>query len=128
MSQLFDILTGSGMIGVGAGTAAAEHDAFGGSTMLVAGVLAILGAQESEKAAAWRIADIRTMQALLGDVAPAVGDGFTLTELDAAWAILSEALIAHHARVEEQGDTATDRAICGFYKESAARRELIWPQ
>lgn len=127
MSQLSDILTGSGMIAIGGGTAAAEHDAFGGSTLLVAGVLAILGAQEAEKAAAWRIADIRAMRALLGDAAPTVGDGFTLSELDAAWAILSEALIAHHAAVEERGDSVADRTICGFYRESAARRELIWP-
>ncbi len=127
MSQLSDILTGAGTTGVGAGAAAAEHDAFGRSTMLVAGVLALLGAEEAEKAAAWRIADIRAMQGLLGDAAPTVGDGFTLTELDDAWAILSETLIAHHTHVEEQGDTAADRAICVFYKESAARRELTWP-
>jgi hypothetical protein len=127
MSELGDALTGAGMVGMGAGQAAAAHDAFGGSQMLVGGLLAILGAQEAEKAAAWRIADIRAMQALLGDAAPAVGDGLTLTELDAAWSTLSDALIAHHARVEAAGDRAADAAILKFYVESCARRDLVWP-
>ena len=127
MTQLGDILTGSGMIGVGAGMQAPSMIAFGGSTLLVAGVLALLGAQEAEKAAAWRIADIRAMQALLGDAAPAIGGDFSLSELDADWAMLSDALISHHADIEARGDRAADVAICAFYRESAARRELAWP-
>ncbi len=127
MTQLGDVLTGAGMIGIGAGTATAEHDAFGGSTMLVAGLLAVLGAQEADKAAAWRVADIAAMRDLLGDAAPAVGTGMTLGELDAAWATLSDALIAHHADVEARGDAARDAAICAFYRDSTGRRELTWP-
>ena len=127
MSELSDVLTGAGIIGIGAGQLAAEHDAFGGSKMLVAGLLAVLGAQEADKAAAWRMADIRAMQALLGDAAPTAGDGLTLTEPDAAWSTLSDALIAHHARIEAAGDRAADAAILKFYVESCARRDLIWP-
>jgi hypothetical protein len=130
MSQLSDALTGAGLVGIGAGQAAQEHDAFGGSTLVVAGLLAVLGAQEADKAAAWRVADIAAMRALLNDggvAVPATGDGMTLTELDAAWAILSDALIAYHAAVETTGDTAADAAICAFYRDSTARRELVWP-
>lgn len=127
MTMLGDVLTGAGMIGVGAGTVAAEHDAFGGSTLLVTGLLNLLAAQEAEKAAAWRIADIRAMQALLGEAAPPVEDGLTLTGLDAAWAALSDALIAHHAAAEAAGDAPRDAAILAFYRESAARRMLEWP-
>ena len=127
MSDLTAILTGAGLVGIGAGQAVTEHDAFGGSTLLVAGLLAILGAQEAEKAAAWRVADIRAMQELLGEAAPEVGSGLTLGELDAAWATLSEALIVQHARVESDGDRVSDANIIGFYRDSCARRELIWP-
>lgn len=127
MTQLGDVLTGAGMVGIGAGTAISEHDAFGGSTILVAGLLAVLGAQEADKAAAWRMADIAAMKALMGDAAPPVGTGMTLGELDAAWATLSESLIAHHADVEVRGDAAQDSAICSFYRDSTARRELTWP-
>ncbi len=127
MSDLTAILTGAGLVGIGAGQAVTEHDAFGGSTLLAAGLLAILGAQEAEKAAAWRVADIRAMQELLGEAAPEVGSGLTLGELDAAWATLSEALIVHHARVESDGDRVSDANIIGFYRDSCARRELIWP-
>lgn len=127
MSELSDVLTGAGLVGMGAGQAAAAHDAFGGSTMLVAGLLAVLGAQEADKAAAWRVADIRAMQALLGGTAPPIGEGLTLTDLDRDWAALSGALIAHHAAVEAAGDTAADAAICAFYRESCARRALDWP-
>jgi hypothetical protein len=127
MSELSDVLTGAGMVGIGAGQAAAGTDAFGGSTLTVAGLLAILGAQEADKAAAWRIADIEAMAALLGDAAPDRAGGWTLTELDADWARLSEATIAAHAEAEAAGDTARDRAFLSFYRESAARRELVWP-
>jgi hypothetical protein len=127
MSQLGDILIGAGMVGVGAGTAAAEHDAFAGSTLTVAGLLAILGAQEAEKAAAWRIADLADMAALLGDAAPPRAGGWTLPELDADWARFSEALIAAHTRAEADGNAARDRAFLAFYRESAARRALVWP-
>ena len=127
MSQLGEILTGAGMVGIGAGTAAAEHDAFGGSTLIVAGLLAILGAQEADKAAAWRIADLEAMAALLGDAAPDRAGGWTLTELDADWARFSEATMAAHAAAETAGDTARDHAFLAFYRESAARRALAWP-
>jgi hypothetical protein len=125
MSQLGDILIGAGLVGVGAGAAAAEHDAFGGATLTVAGVLAILGAQEADKAAAWRVADLEEMAALLGDTAPPRTGGWTLTELDADWATFSEALIAAHAAAEAAG--ADDRAFLAFYRESAERRVLAWP-
>ncbi|QXQ08228.1 hypothetical protein KX816_09805 [Sphingosinicellaceae bacterium] len=127
MSDLKAILTGAGLVGMGAGEAAAEHDAFAGSTLLVAGLLAILGAQEAEKAAAWRVADIRAMQELLGDSAPEVGTGLMIGELDAAWATLSAALILHHARIETDGDRVSDANILSFYRDSCARRELVWP-
>lgn len=127
MSQLGEILTGSGMVSLGAGAAAAEHDAFGGSTLTVGGLLAILGAQEAEKAAAWRIADIEAMAALLGDAAPERAGGWTLTELDMDWARFSDTTIAAHAAAEAAGDTARDQAFLTFYRESAARRALIWP-
>ena len=127
MSQLGDILVGAGMVGIGAGTATAEHDAFGGATLTVAGLLAILGAQEAEKAAAWRIADLDAMAALLGDAAPKRVGGWTLTELDADWARFSDALIAAHAQAEAAGDRERDRAFLAFYRESAARRALVWP-
>lgn len=127
MSELGDVLLGAGTVGIGAGTAASERDAFGGSTLVVAGVMAVLGAAEAEQAVAWRMADIAAMRALLGERAPRVGDGLTLSEVEAAWATLSDALIAHHAAVEEAGDTAADRAILAFYRESAERRELAWP-
>lgn len=127
MSQLGEILTGAGMVGIGAGTAAAERDAFGGSTLTVAGLLAILGAQEADKAAAWRIADLHAMAALLGDAAPERAGGWTLTELDADWARASEALIAAHAEAEAARDAERDRAFLAFYRDSAARRALAWP-
>lgn len=126
MSDLGDVLTGAGLVGLGAGAAAAEHDAYGGAMMTVAGLLAVLGAQEADKAAAWRLADIAAMRALLGDAAPATGDGMTLCELDEAWATLSRALIAHHERAAPGSEQ--DRAILAFYRESCARRELVWPQ
>lgn len=127
MSELGEVLIGAGMIAIGAGTAASERDAFGGSTMVVGGVLAVLGAQEAEQAVAWRAADIAAMRELLGDSAPAVGDALTLSGVEAAWATLSDALIAHHAAVEAAHDAAADRAILRFYRESAQRRELAWP-
>lgn len=127
MSELSDILTGAGTIGIGAGQVAAEQDAFGGATLTVAGLLTILGAQEADKAAAWRIADLDAMAALLGDAAPARTGGWTLVELDADWARCSEALIAAHAQAEDAGDTARDRAFLAFYRDSAARRQLVWP-
>lgn len=127
MSILSDVLAGAGTIGMGAGAQASETDAFGGSTMLVAGLLAVLGAQEADKAAAWRIADIAEMRELLGAAAPATEEGWTLGALDAAWDALSAALIAHHATVEVAGDAAADAAICAFYRRSTGRRELAWP-
>ncbi|UVO50950.1 phosphotransferase family protein [Sphingomonas sp. SUN019] len=117
-SELGHILTGAGLVSAGAGQAAAEHDAFGGATVLVSGLLALLAAQEAEKAAAWRVADIAAMRVLLAADAPAIGDDATLPALDAEWATLSAALI----------DSARDdHAVLTFYRESAARRELTWP-
>lgn len=127
MSEVGDVLLGAGQIVLGIGAAAAETDAFGGSTLTVSGLLAVLGAQEIDKAAAWRIADIEAMAVLLGADAPARTGGWTLTELDADWARFSEATIAAHAAVEAAGDTARDRAFLQFYRDSAARRELVWP-
>lgn len=127
MSELGDILIGAGQVALGVGAAASEKDAFGGSTLTVAGLLAVLGAQEADKAAAWRVADIEAMAALLGDAAPARAGGWTLTELDADWARFSEALIRAHAEAEAAGDTTRDRAFLAFYRESAARRALVWP-
>lgn len=127
MTILGDVLIGCGQIGIGAGQAAIEQDAFGGSTLLVAGVLALLAGQEAERAAAWRCADIAAMRALLGDAAPATGGGMTLSDLDAAWATLADALILAHAAAEQDGDGARDAAFCAFYRDSAARRALEWP-
>lgn len=117
-SELGHLLTGAGMVAAGAGQAAAEQDAFGGSTVLVTGLLALLAAQEAEKAASWRLADIAEMRALLGDDASGAGDGTTLPALDASWATLSAALIA---------SARDDAAVLDFYRRSAARRELTWP-
>lgn len=126
-TELGDVLTGAGIVGIGAGTAAAEQDAFGGSTLIVAGVLAVLGAQEAEQAVAWRVADIAAMRALLGAAAPAVSGELTLSAAEADWAVLAAALIAHHAAVEAAGDRTADAAILRFYRESTERRELAWP-
>ena len=126
MSDLGDVLTGAGLVGLGAGAAAATHDAYGGAMMTVAGLLAVLGAQEADKAAAWRLADIAAMRGLLVDGAPAAGEGLTLTELDEVWARLSRELIAHHAGVAPGSEE--DRAILAFYRESTGQRELVWPQ
>ena len=98
--------------------------------LTVSGLLALLSAQESERGVAWRMADIAAMRALLaagGVAAPDSATGYTLSELDAAWASLSDALVAHHALVEAAGDAAQDAAICAFYRDSCRRRELAWP-
>ena len=128
MSDVGEVLTGAAMIALGSGAAVQASDAYGGAMMTVAGLLGLLSAQEAERAAAWRAADIAAMRALLpdADVAPA-GD-LTLAALDGEWRALSDALIAHHAAVEAAGDAAQDRAILTFYRESAARREFTWPQ
>jgi aminoglycoside phosphotransferase (APT) family kinase protein len=124
--ELADVLLGVGGVTIGLGAQAGEADAFTGSTLTVSGLMAILAAAEAEQAAAWRLADIAAMRALLG-LPPAPVADFGLAALDAAWATLSEALIAHHAAVEAAGDAAQDRAILAFYRESAARRDLPWP-
>ncbi|WEK44434.1 MAG: phosphotransferase family protein [Candidatus Sphingomonas colombiensis] len=123
-SELGHIMTGAGMIASGAGQAAGATDAFGGAMLAGTGLMALLAAQETEKAAAWRIADIAEMRALLNDVA--TGDGeMTLPALDARWAGLAGALIAEHDRVAATG--GDERAFSDFYLRSAARRELAWP-
>jgi hypothetical protein len=127
VSELGEVLAGAGMIGIGAGMAAGEQDAFAGSTLVVAGVMAVLGAQEAEQAVAWRMADIAAMRALLGDAAPVTDDALSLSAVEAAWATLSDALIAHHAAVEAAGNAVADAAILAFYRESSERRELVWP-
>lgn len=128
MSDVGEVLTGVAMISLGSGAAVQDSDAYGGAMMTVTGLLGLLSAQESERAAAWRAADIAAMRALLPDASVAPTADLTLTALDAEWAALSDALIAHHAAVEAAGDAAQDRAILQFYRESAARREFIWPQ
>ena len=57
--------------------------------------------------------------------APVRAGGWTLTQLDADWNRFSDALIAAHAAAEAAGDD--DRAFLAFYRESAARRALVWP-
>ncbi|MEH3101517.1 hypothetical protein [Sphingomonas adhaesiva] len=128
MSDVGEVLTGTAMIALGSGAAVQASDAYGGAMMTVAGLLGLLSAQEAERAAAWRAADIAAMRALLPDAAVAPATDLTLTALDVEWAALSDALIAHHAAVEAAGDIAQDRAILQFYRESAARREFLWPQ
>ncbi|MBS0282890.1 MAG: phosphotransferase [Proteobacteria bacterium] len=123
-SQLGHVLTGAGIIAAGAGQAAGVTDAFGGATLGGAGLLALLAAQEAEKAAAWRITDIAEMRVLFGDTMEE-DMAMTLPALDARWAVLSRALIAEYDRVAARG--ADDSAFLDFYLRSAARRELAWP-
>ncbi|ONF94992.1 phosphotransferase family protein [Sphingomonas jeddahensis] len=124
-SDLAQVLIGAGIVTASAGEKIGAGDAFAGSTLTVAALLALLGAQEAEKAAAWRRADIADMRRLLGDDGPVTGEGETLDALDSIWATLAEALIAHHDRLAEtRGDEAP---LLDFYRESAARRELAWP-
>lgn len=133
--RLADVLTGAGLVGIGTGQAAAEHDAFGGSTLLVTGVLNLLAAQEANRAAAVRVADNEAMRALIGEAAtdypdvilPDVAADLTLTALDTEGAALRTAIIALHTAVEARDDTPRDRAILAFYRASAARSELQWP-
>ncbi|WP_156457824.1 hypothetical protein [Sphingomonas sp. Leaf412] len=120
MSSLGDILVGAGQVAAGTGAAIGAHDAYGGAMLTVAGVLALMSAQEAETAAAWRVADIAAMRTLLGR--PVQADDLSLAALDATWADLSRDLIAHHA-----GLAGDDAAILAFYRESAERRELTWP-
>ncbi|MFT3977451.1 MAG: phosphotransferase family protein [Sphingomonas bacterium] len=123
-SQLGHLLTGAGIIVSGAGQAAVAQDAFGGATLATSGLIALLGAQEAEKAAAWRIADIAEMRALLGHEGSDEG-AMTLPALDARWSALSDELIAaHDALAAKDGDEAP---FLDFYLRSAARRELVWP-
>ncbi len=128
MSDVSEVLTGTAMIALGSGAAVQASDAYGGAMMTVAGLLGLLSAQETERAAAWRAADIAAMRALLPEVAVPPAADLTLTALDAEWAALSDVLIAHHAAVEAASDDAQDRALLTFYRESAARREFVWPQ
>lgn len=124
-SDLAQVLIGAGLIASGAGEKVSAVDAFAGSTVSVAGLLAFLAAQEAEKAAAWRLADIADMQRLLGDDAPPIGGGMTLGALDAAWSTLATDLIAHHDRIA--AENGAQAALLDFYRESTARRELTWP-
>lgn len=123
-SQLGHVLIGAGVIASGMAQAIGAGDAFGAATLGGTGALALLAAQEAEKAAAWRLADIAEMRALVGD---AVDDdtAMTLTALDARWAALSDALIAAHDRVAAAGGDET--GFVDFYLRSAARRELVLP-
>ena len=123
MSSVADILVGTGQVAAGAGMQAAAVDPYGGAMLTVAGVLALMSAEEAEKGAAWRVADIAAMRALLGREAQA--DVLVLSALDAVWADLSRELIAYHAAMEDEG--GDDAAILAFYRESAERRELKWP-
>ena len=130
MSELGAVLTGVGLVQLRTDERLGAADAYGGAMLTVSGLLALLSAQESERGVAWRMADIAAMRALLaagGVAAPDSATGYTLSELDAAWASLSDALVAHHALVEAAGDAAQDAAICAFYRDSCRRRELKWP-
>ena len=118
-SDVAHILTGTGLVTAGAAEAAGAVQPFLGATMMVAGLLALLAAQEAEQAAAWRRADIADMAALTGTTPPAITETATLTELDAHWATLAQAAIDHPDR-----DT---RAFLDFHRDSAARRALTWP-
>ncbi|QNE32586.1 phosphotransferase family protein [Sphingomonas sp. NBWT7] len=124
-SDLAQVLIGAGIAAAGAGEKMGTIDAFAGSTLTVAALLALLGAQEAEKAAAWRRADIADMRRLLGDDAPVTAEGETLAALDGIWSTLASALIAHHDHVATDADA--ERPLLDFYRESAARRELAWP-
>mgnify|MGYP001807149186 CR=1 FL=1 len=124
-SDLAQVLIGVGSVAAGAGEKIAAADAFAGSTLIVAGLLALLGAQEAEKAAAWRIADIGEMRRLLGGGSGETSGDMTLGGLDRSWAALSDALIAHHDQLAADGGDAS--ALLDFYRASAARRELAWP-
>lgn len=124
-SDLAQVLIGAGIAAAGAGEKMGGVDAFAGSTLTVAALLALLGAQEAEKAAAWRLADIRDMRRLLGDDAPVTHDGEMLDALDGIWGTLATALIAQRDDVAETG--GDEAAFFDFYRESAARRELAWP-
>lgn len=123
-TQLGHALTGSGIIAAGIAQAIAPNDAFGAATLGGAGVLALLAAQEAEKAAAWRIADIAEMGVLLGQPDEVEG-AMTLSALDGRWAALSEKLIAEHDRVVASG--GDERGFADFYLRSAGRRELVLP-
>jgi hypothetical protein len=123
MSSVADILVGSGQVAIGAGMQAAAADPYGAAMLNVAGLLALMSAEEAEKGAAWRVADIAAMRALLGREAEQ--DVLTLSALDEIWAALARDLTAHHAAIEAAG--GDDQAILAFYRESAERRELRWP-
>ena len=124
-SDLAQVLIGAEIAAAGAGEKIGAIDAFAGSTLTVAALLALLAAQEAEKAAAWRRLDIADMRRLLGDDAPVTNEGETLDALDGAWATLADTLIAHHDQLAETG--GDEAALLDFYRESAARRELAWP-
>ena len=124
-SDVAQVLIGAGIAAAGAGEKMGVVDAFAGSTLTVAALLALLGAQEAEKAAAWRMADIRDMRRLLGDDAPVTHEGEMLDALDGIWGTLATALIAQHDAVAEAGGDETP--FFDFYRESTARRELAWP-
>jgi hypothetical protein len=132
---LADILTGNGLVALGTGAAAGERDSFAGATLTVTGLLNLLAAQATDSAVANAAADHRAMIALLSEAVTDYPDTFTppacaalhLSALEAANAEVAAAVIALHTRVEAAGDTARDRAILAFYRDSAARRQLVWP-
>lgn len=123
-SELANLLTGTGIVAAGAAEAATPIQQFLGSTMSIVALLSLLSAQEAEKAAAWRRADIAAMATLLGET-PDVPADATLEALDTIWAALSTRLIAHHDRVAAAG--ADEAALFAFYRDSASRRTLAWP-
>ncbi len=123
-SEMSNLLTGTGIVAAGAAEAAGAVQQFLGSTMSIVALLSLLSAQEVEKAAAWRLADIADMGALL-DETPEVADWPTLAALDETWAGLARKVIARHDDVAAAGDD--EAALFAFYKESAGRRRLAWP-
>lgn len=132
---LADILTGNGLVALGTGAAAGEQDSFAGATLTVTGLLSLLAAQATDTAVANAAADNRAMTALLAEAAtaypgtatPGACASLQLSAIEAANTDAATALIVLHERVESAGDTARDRAILAFYRDSAARRQLVWP-
>lgn len=89
----------------------------------------ILSAQQFDKAADTRAWENETMRALLkrgGVDAPPATPGLSISTLNADNTALSTLLIALHERAERE-DTALERDILAYLKESTARRRLYLP-
>jgi hypothetical protein len=102
----------------------------------------LLGAQESEKGPATRIWENEQIRVLIQDSLPLYGqtieplasealaqtggDG-SISQLDAANALLRRALIALHIAVETAADVPLDRRILKLYRDMAERHRLDLP-